>query len=132
MSKSKAQTHQTNRLQLSYSWLGTCIFLSGKWWIEPGFIALNISLVWQLHHISLYWQRCVNKTKIDKNVKNRGTAVNTVPQSKSPQKQNKKYLTTKHISHLTTTFIAYLFLYFIEVCQIKGIKDREILSTGIE
>ena len=38
MAKSKAQTHQTNGLQLSYSRLWTCIFICTKWWIKPGFI----------------------------------------------------------------------------------------------
>ena len=32
--------------------------------LEPGFIALTLSLVRQSHLISLYLQRCVNKTDI--------------------------------------------------------------------
>ena len=35
---SKAQTHHTNGYQL-YSWIGTGIFLCGKWCIKPGFLA---------------------------------------------------------------------------------------------
>ena len=56
MAKSNDKTHQTNGQQLSYSWLGTGI--------EPGFIALNLSLVWQPRQILLYLQQCVNKTDI--------------------------------------------------------------------
>ena len=47
--KSNDKTHQTNGQQLSYSWLGTGILKRRKWWIEPGFIALNLSLIWQSH-----------------------------------------------------------------------------------
>ena len=57
--KSNDKTHQTNGQQLSYSGLGTGIFKCRKWWIEPGFIALNLSLVWQSHQIPLYLNRCV-------------------------------------------------------------------------
>ena len=54
MAKSNDKTHQTNGQQLSYSWLGIGNFKYRKWWIEPGFIALNLSLVWQSHHIRIY------------------------------------------------------------------------------
>ena len=39
MPKSKAQTHLTNGWQLTYSWLGTAIFLRRKLLNKPGFIA---------------------------------------------------------------------------------------------
>ena len=39
MAKSQGQTHQTNGWHLSYSWLGTGIFLWRKCWIKPGFKA---------------------------------------------------------------------------------------------
>ena len=45
MTKSNDKTHQTNGQQLPYSGLGSGIFKCRKWWIEPGFIALNLSLV---------------------------------------------------------------------------------------
>ena len=61
MAKSNDKTHQTNWQQLSYTWLGTSIFKCRKWLIESGFIALNLSLVWQSHQIPLYLRRCVNK-----------------------------------------------------------------------
>ena len=63
MAKSKAQTHQINGEQLSYSWLGTDNFLCKKW-IDSGFIAVNLSLIWYSHQIPLYLQLCVNKTDI--------------------------------------------------------------------
>ena len=50
MVNSNDKTHQANGQQLSYYWLGTGIFKCRKWWIEPGFIALNLSLIWQSHH----------------------------------------------------------------------------------
>ena len=79
MANSTDKTHQTNEQHLSYSWLGTGIFKCRKWWIEAGFIALNLSIVWQSNQISLYLQRCVNKTEpIGKIVK---TAVIPVSQS---------------------------------------------------
>ena len=53
MAWSKDKTNQTNGQQLSYSWLGTGIFKCTKWWIEPGFVVLNLSLIWQLHQIPL-------------------------------------------------------------------------------
>ena len=62
MAKSNDKIHQ--RQQISYSWLGTGIFKCRKWWIKPGFIVLNLSLVWQLHQIPLYLQQFVNKTDI--------------------------------------------------------------------
>ena len=40
-----AKSNDKTQQQLSYSWLGTGIFKYGKRWIEPGFIALNFSLV---------------------------------------------------------------------------------------
>ena len=52
MAKSNDKTHQTNRQQLSYSWLGTDIFKCRKWWIEPGFKALNLSPVQPLDGVN--------------------------------------------------------------------------------
>ena len=45
MAKSNDKTHQMNGQQLSYSWLSTGISKCRKWWIEPGLMSLNISLV---------------------------------------------------------------------------------------
>ena len=39
MANLKAQTHQQKGQQLSYSWLGTGIFICKKMWIKPGFPA---------------------------------------------------------------------------------------------
>ena len=56
MEKSYDKTCQTNGQQLSCSYLGTGIFKCKKWWIEPGFIALNLSLVRQSQQFRLYLQ----------------------------------------------------------------------------
>ena len=45
-----------NGQQLSYSRLGTGSFKCRKWWNEPGFKVLNLSLVCQSHEIPLHIQ----------------------------------------------------------------------------
>ena len=97
MAKSNDKTHQTNGQQLSYSWLGTDIFKCRKRWIEPCFIALILSLVWQSHQIPLYLQRYVNKTDIKVNI----VIVCVKQSSLCHNLKTKKYLTKKHKKHLS-------------------------------
>ena len=107
-----------NGEQLSYFGLGTGIFKCRKWWIEPGFIAPNLSFEWQSHQILLYLQQCVNKTDTIGKIVKIGVQQSSLCHNLNiEQKQTniKQRSTKKHLSNLTTTFIANLFMCFLKI-----------------